>query len=250
LLAAYKIVIILAVGLTLIYAFQSFYLEFLNPFSNVVSPMIAFVAVMSSALALRKYGPKLNRFSLIWVCFTAGMVLWFLGELSWSIYAFFLGVEIPYPSIADVFWLVGYVSLFAALYTYDKLFAPSISKRALGIIMTATIIMSVIVSAGLIIPIFGLEENTTTFTVDLAYPLLDLALLSAALVGLAVFQAGALGKSWLLMILGFLANTAGDMIFSYTSAQGTYYNGHPSDLLFFYGYLLFALAFYVHMKEL
>lgn len=249
-LAAYKVAIVLATGLTLIYAFQSFYLEFLNPFSNVVSPVVAFAAVVSSALALRKYGPKLNRFSLIWVCFTAGMVLWFLGELSWSIYTFFLGVEIPYPSVADVYWLVGYIPLFIALYSYDKLFAPSISRRALGTIMATIIIMSVIVSVGLIIPIIGLEEDTTTFIVDLAYPLLDLALLSAALVGLAVFQAGALGKSWLLMILGFLANTAGDMIFSYTSAQGTYYNGHPSDLLFFYGYLLFTLAFYVHMKEL
>jgi len=74
--------------------------------------------------------------------------------------------------------------------------------------------------------------------------------LSMALVGLAIFQKGGLGKSWLWIILGILLNVAGDMIFSYTTAQGTYYNGHISELLLIYGYLFFIIAFYIHTKEL
>jgi TRAP-type mannitol/chloroaromatic compound transport system permease small subunit len=71
-----------------------------------------------------------------------------------------------------------------------------------------------------------------------------------ALVGLIIFQNGGIGKSWLWIILGIMLNVAGDMIFSYTTAQGTYYNGHLSELLFIYGYLFFTIAFYVHTKEL
>jgi hypothetical protein len=178
------------------------------------------------------------------------MTLWFLGELSWAAYAFFLNVELPYPSIADIFWLGGYVPLLIALFAYSRLFASVLSKRKKALIAALIIILGVLVSVALIVPIMGVEENLTTLIIDLAYPLLDITLLSAALVGLAIFQKGSLGKSWLWIILGILLNVAGDMIFSYTTAQGTYYNGHPSELLFIYGYLLFMIAFYVHTKEL
>jgi hypothetical protein len=215
-----------------------------------VFPVVASAAVFSSAFALRKYGPKLNKFVTIWICFTVGMMLWFLGELSWTVYTLLLNVEIPYPSIADIFWLSGYVPLLIALFVYSRLFASALSKRKKAVIAALIIILGALVSVALIVPLMGVENNLETFTIDLAYPLLDIALLSMALVGLAIFQKGSLGKSWLWIILGILFNVAGDMIFSYTTAQGTYYNGHPSELLFIYGYLFFMTAFYVHTKEL
>ena len=248
-LALYKITLATAVALTLVYAFQGFYPEFISPFSNAVFPFIASAAAFSSAFALRKYGPKPNKFLTIWICFTVGMTLWFLGELSWAVYTFFLNVEIPYPSIADIFWLGGYIPLLIALFAYSKLFASVLSMRKKAFIAVLIIGLGVLVSVALIIPIMN-EENLATLTIDLAYPLLDIALLSSALVGLAIFQKGSLGKSWLWIILGILLNVAGDMIFSYTTAQGSYYNGHLSELLFIYGYLLFMIAFYVHTKEL
>jgi hypothetical protein len=246
----YKIALVTAIALTFVYAFQGFYPEFISPFSNALFPIVASAAVFSAAFALRKYGPKPNKLLTIWVCFTVGMTLWFLGELTWAVYAFFLNVEIPYPSIADIFWLGGYVPLLIALVIYGRLFSSALSKRKIALIATVIAILGVLVSAALIVPLIGVEENLATFAIDLAYPLLDLALLSMALVGLAIFQKGNLGKSWLWIIIGILLNVAGDMIFSYTTAQRTYYNGHLSELLFIYGYLFFTIAFYVHTEEL
>jgi hypothetical protein len=233
-----------------VYVFQGFYPEFISPLSNALFPVVASAAVFSSVFALRKYGPKLNKFLMVWMCFTVGMTLWFLGELSWAIYTFLLNVEIPYPSIADIFWLGGYIPLLIALFVYSRLFVSVLSNRKKALIAAIIIILGVLVSAALIIPIMGVEENLAILIIDLAYPLLDIALLSMALVGLAIFQKGGLGKSWLWIILGIMLNVAGDMIFSYTTAQGTYYNGHLSELLFIYGYLFFTIAFYVHTKEL
>ena len=249
-LTLYKITLATAVALTLVYAFQGFYPEFISPLSNAVFPVVASAAVFSSAFALRKYGPKPTKFLMIWMCFTVGMTLWFLGELSWAVYTFFLSVEVPYPSIADIFWLGGYIPLLIALFVYSRLFASVLANRKKALIAALIIILGVLVSAALIVPIMGVEEDVATFIIDLAYPLLDIALLSMALVGLAIFQKGGLGKSWLWIILGIMLNVAGDMVFSYTTAQGTYYNGHLSELLFIYGYLFFMVAFYVHTKEL
>jgi len=247
----YKIGLVIAVGLTLIYAFQGFYPEFILSFSNAFPPFIAGAAVISSGFTFRKYGHNLRqRFSLVWFCFTLGMALWFLGETGWAIYTLLLGVEIPYPSIADVFWLIGYIPLFLALYLYVKTFGSVLSGRTLGISMTTTFVSSVLVSVALITPILGAEEDLITMFVDFAYPLLDLALFSMAVLGLAVFLKGKLGKSWLLINAGILADVSADILFSYTTAQETYYSGHPLELLFHFGYLLFLLAFYAHAKGL
>ncbi len=236
--------------LTFVYAFQGLYPDLIGPLSNALFPVLAVVAVLSAAFALRKYGPKMNKFLTIWIGFTVGMALWFLGELTWAVYAFFLNVEIPYPSIADLFWLGGYIPLLIGLFVYSRLFVSVLSKRKKMTIAALIVILGILVATVMVVPIVGLEEDAAVFAIDLAYPLLDIALLSMALVGLAIFQKGKLGKSWLWINLGILLNVAGDMIFSFTTAQGTYFNGHLSELLFVYGYLFFTVAFYVHAKEL
>ena len=40
--------------------------------------------------------------------FTVGAFLWLCAEASWAYYREGLGVEVPYPSFADLFWLLGY----------------------------------------------------------------------------------------------------------------------------------------------
>lgn len=149
-----------------------------------------------------------------------------------------------------MFWLIGYIPFLAALYLYVKLFGSALTRKTLAISLAATIILTLLVSLTLIAPIVGAEEDLTTSIVDFAYPLLDLALFSVSLLGLLIFWKGKLGKSWLLINAGILSNVAGDMLFSYTTAQETYYNGHLLDLLFLYGYIFFLLASYIHTKEL
>jgi hypothetical protein len=239
------------VALTLLYVFQGYYMDFLAFISNILAPVIAGAAVIISGFSVQKYWSKAGEsFSMVWLCFTIGLFLWFVGEAMWMGYALILGVEIPYPSVADAFWLIGYIPFFVALYLYVKLFGAALSRKTLAISVAATIILTLLVSAALITPIVGAEEDLTTLIVDFAYPLLDLGLFSISLLGLLIFLKGKLGKSWLLINAGILSNVAGDMLFSYTTAQDTYYNGHLVDLLFLFGYIFFLLAFYIHTKEL
>ena len=246
----YKLGIILMVALALVYAFQAYYPDFVASFSNVFSLFIAGAAVISAAFCLRKYWHKTReRFSLIWLCFTVGIAFWFLGEVGWAVYTLVLGVEIPYPSAADVFWLAGYVPFFIALYLYVKLFGSALSRKMLATAMTLTVLLTILVSVVLINPLVAADEDLTTLAIDFAYPLLDLALLSVSLLGLLIFFKGKLARSWLLINAGIMANVCADVLFSYTTVQGTYYAGHPIDVLFDFSYMFFLLAFYAHTKE-
>lgn len=256
---AYLLCLITAIGLTVVYAFQNFYPDFMYTFSNVVSPIIAGVAVLSSFFALRRYWENIrSQLSKIWLCFTLGMFLWFLGELGWAIYTMVLNIEIPYPSIADIFWLSGYVPLFIALLLYVQLFKPAISSKMFFVAGTIVAGVSVLTFPPLTLPVLRdtSQQNFVTLGIGLAYPGLDLLLFLEAILGLLVFTVtrlkGRVGTAWYFMNAAILLNVVADMAFSYTTLEAvdTYYNGHPLELLFHVGYLLFALAFYVHSKEL
>lgn len=253
----YWLALIGAMCLTLFYYFQSYYTHLITVFSNAFPLFIAAAAVVTSGLALRNYWVNLeSKFSKIWLGFSLGMSFWFISELSWAIYTLILDIKTPYPSVADVYRLVGYGFLFFAIFTYIELFRPAISKK---IFATASILV-LPTSAG-IIPLLLLSisakastMNLTTLLVDLAYPLLDLALLALAMLGLLVFTItelkGKIGSVWLLINAGIIMNVFGDMLFSYTNLQNTYYSGHPLELFFHLGHLFLLLSFYTHTKKL
>lgn len=249
-LGIYKIGFLVAVGLTLIYAFQGFYSNFIGIFSNAFPPIIAGAAVVVSGLSLERYWRRAKgQFSVIWLYFTCGLFLWFIGEAVWAGYTLILSVELPYPSVADIFWIGGYIPFFIGLYLYVKLFGHAVTKKTIAATMFVIAVLTILVIVALIIPVLGAEENLATVIMDLAYPILDSTLLSTALLGLIIFWKGQLGKSWLLINAAILMNVCADILFSWTTAQNIYYSGHMLDVLFDLAYLFFLMAFYVHTKE-
>ncbi|MGA9743443.1 MAG: hypothetical protein WBQ16_02385 [Nitrososphaeraceae archaeon] len=44
------------------------------------------------------------------------IALWFTAEILWTYYQLGLGIEVPFPSLADFFWLLGYAFLILHLY--------------------------------------------------------------------------------------------------------------------------------------
>ncbi len=253
----YWLSLVFALGLTVIYYFRSYYTHFMTLFSNAFPLFVSGAAVVASGFALRNYWENLeSRLSRIWLGFSLGMIFWFIGELSWTIYTLIFDVKIPYPSVADVYRLVGYGFLFFAVFTYIELFRSAISKRMVATASIFVLPTSVGIIPSLLLSISAKASavNLTTLFVGTAYPLLDLALLAQTMLGLLVFTRtglkGRLGSVWLLINAGIIMNVFGDMLFSYTNLQNTYYSGHPLELFFHWGYLFFILSFYAHTKKL
>ena len=249
----YILSMLLGLTLTLIYIFQANYPDSMYVFSNAFPPIIAGAAAVSSGFALRKYwGKPEDKFSRIWLAFTLGMIFWFLGELGWAIYTLALDVEMPYPSIADAAWLIGYIPLFAAFHGYVRNFQFTISKRLFKL---GTAIIAIICFAHFLYfltPVFAdmAGKEATTIAIDIAYPALDLCLLGYALLALLIFMKGRIAFAWALISSAVFMFVLADMLFTYTTLQGSYFTGHPLELPFHFGYILCALAFYTHTKEL
>ena len=249
-MTGFRLWLLSAVGVSLVFGFQQFYPTIIGPLSNVFPSLFAGVAFVSSFLCTRKYGLNLkNGFQVVWFLFTLGTGFWVLAEFSWAIYYFILNVAVPYPSIADIFYLGGYVPMILGLLFYFKTFAAGMTRRRLALAV-ATIGGSAAVVVGVVLPIeFASSQPIVGAITDLSYPILDLSLLSITILSLAIFFGGSLARWWVLFAGGSVAYIVADELFLYQVAAGTYSNGSFDDLFFLLGYLLLALAFYVHRKE-
>jgi len=247
----YAITLIAGIGISLVFVLQSFYPKLIGPFSNIITPITAFGTFVFSFICARKYGFKLlsRKLDLIFFCFTLGMLLNAIGETVWAIY-YFQGVSIPYPSLADVFYMGAYPPWALALVLYFKEFSNALTGRRrifsiVGIVVGAALLYSIILPEEL-----ASNPSFLTFLDDMLYLMCDTALLSASILCLAVFLGGTMARWWTSLAAGCALFVTGDVIFFYQNAQGTYYNGSVSDLVYVLAYLTFCAAFYFHSREL
>lgn len=216
-------------------------LEMILQNSMAVIPAVVAVIALISLFIVSK-NEDFN--STKWLFLSVGILLYCLGELSWMVYEVILGKD-PFPSIADAFWLAGYIPLFIGLMlTVVETKVSLISSRTpLLCIIIGTIVAASIVF--LISPILRSSEITLVEKVlDLAYPLGDLFLVIPALAILILYERGLLGKPWLFILAGFVFFSAADLLFSYFTWMEIYdvFPFNLVDLLWALGYFAIALG--------
>ena len=240
---------IVAVGLVPIYWVGMYNYEFILVVSNVLFPLFAGVAAAVCFKAAKKYRWKGKLANVITGFFIASL-FWFLAELTWTIYVFIFGIEVPYPSLVDVFYVAGYVACYIAFAFYLNFFREVLNRRIGGVIVGVAAAFTAIVALTLLGPMATSEVKILEKTLNLTYPVLDIALFAASLAGVFVFLKGRLSVVWMLISATFLMDSMADILFSYIDFTGMYYEGHPVELPFLWAYLLFILALWIHLKEL
>jgi len=212
-------------------------------FQNSVSVFPAVVAVIA-LLSLFIVSKNEDFNSTKWLFLSAGILLYCLGELSWMVYELILGKD-PFPSIADAFWLAGYIPLFIGLMltvTETKISLISSRMPLLCVVIGTLIAVSIVF---LISPILQSSEIALVEKVlDLAYPLGDLFLVIPALAILILYERGLLGKPWQFILIGFVFFSVADLLFSYFTWMEIYdvFPFHLVDLLWASGYFATALG--------
>ena len=238
-------------GVSLVFAMQGYYQSLIGPLSNFFPAAAAAAAFGSAVLCFIRYGHGIHRgFELVWFFFSLGTGLWVVAEVTWALYYFVLRVAVPYPSVADFFYVGGYFPMLAGLALYGRTFSVAMSRRRLAASL-AVICVAASMALYFVVP----SELSTSPTLlkaltDLGYPILDLALFSLTVIALAIFITGSIANWWLLFGVGSVLYVIGDEFFLYQVAAGSYYNGSLDDLIFILGYLMFALAFYMHRRVL
>lgn len=61
-------------------------------------------------------------FGVAYLLLAIGLTLWCIAEIIWTYYEIGLGKDNPFPSLADIFWIVGYVPILYFIFRICKLF--------------------------------------------------------------------------------------------------------------------------------
>ena len=171
-----------------------------------------------------------------------GLISWSLGNWIWSYYNFFLASDIPYPSWADAGYIAAVPLWAAGMFYLSKATGAKFALRnVIGklyliflplVTLAASYYLLVSVARGGSITAGG---GMGKVFFDFAYPLGDVVIVTLALLILGLSSKYLGGRyRWpvLVTIFGFLTMFFADFSFSYTTTLGSYYDGHPNNLLF------------------
>jgi len=182
-----------------------------------------------------------------------GLISWSLGQIIFSFYNIFLNVEIPYPSFADVAFIISWplwgVGIFhLGRVTGAKFAFKSHAGRYMSLALSAVAIvfsyyLLIVVARG---GVFDFTDSSAIkIFFDLFYPFADIVVLNLVMVvyGLSFKYLGGKFKFAINTIfLGILCNYFADFSFSYTTTLQTFYSGNWVDLLFTTAMFLLSLG--------
>lgn len=209
------------------------------------------LAVAGGTYSLYKYGThgtKANTLLLL----TAGMFCWLMGEAIWTYYEYFLHIN-PFPSLADICYLLAYPLFFLAL--VREIYLARINWKSLSKSLIFMIIISTVLLFGIVL-YFGVfmsykpNEVMLTNAIAISYGLADLVLIVASMLLLILaweFKGGELSRIWMTLFISFILVLASDILFAiFTnvySTQGSFYRS-LTDTIWILAYMLFAYALF------
>jgi hypothetical protein len=226
--------------------------DFVSLVNNNISSFEALTILIVSILLWVRMGEK-SQNRLLWIGLTIGWGLWTIAEWAWGI-ASFSSAEPPFPSIADFFWLIGYIPMFIALDARNRSIPEETTAKQKLIIWISSIVAVGLTAIFILVPVITSYEPGALFQtiVTLFYPVGDLILFVMVLRIAFKYQQGLNGKAWNWISLGYILLTVADLIFCYASANNIYYPNNEvnfissfSDTLYSVSYMviLFGLAF-------
>ena len=196
---------------------------FVIAFNSILNPPLAIIITVMAAIIWHRMQAERRR-RLLWTGMLIGWALWALAETIWAIYTI-SGQEIPYPSMADFFWLLGYFPMGLGLIT-RALTMPAKPNRSQNMVILGASVATIVIAAVLIFrPIVqGFDpERLIEGILDFIYPLADLFLLIIVWRLLFCYEEGEHGFVWRLLTIGFVLMTVSDFIYTYSTWHELYY---------------------------
>jgi hypothetical protein len=191
----------------------------------------------------------------IWGRVAIGMLAWTIAEAIWGFYEVVLQEEVPYPSVADLFWVFGYIPIYAAMLMQYRVFQTSPTRRQKFLIALLVVAFSLLGGVLILRPIVeGFDpQKVLESLVNVAYPVLDLSLLILTFVIIFSLEQGRFSFMWRLIGIGLIFMSLADLMFAYATWYEIYtVEGGPNtitlvtDTLYYVSYLTLGLGAYTY----
>lgn len=165
-----------------------------------------------------------------------------MGLVIWAYYNMIAHVEVPFPSLADFFFLLCFIPAMAMgliylLRIYGTTLIKQYARWGIGLFA----LCGFIIFRYIMKPDLSADLPLLTRAFNIAYPLGDTMLLTGAILALLA-GGGKLAKGVLILVIGFLFQVSADFLFAYRTTAETYWNGDVADLLYTFSGATLSLA--------
>jgi hypothetical protein len=160
-----------------------------------------------------------------WLFLGLGLAATLLGQTVLAFSQLSPSASTPFPSLADVFFLLGYPLFVAALVSFGRAYEAAgypLGTRAarwttgvvvatIGLVAAVIVLWPIVLKAG---PLLAKSLNV-------AYPVLDLAVFVPTVLLIRAslpLRGGQVWKAWAAVLAGFFFMSAGDVLFAYFQA--------------------------------
>jgi len=180
----------------------------------------------------------------IWVLLGFGLTWWFVGDF---VYAYFeYKGQLQFPSIADMFYIIGYVPITIGL--MFQMFQLNIKLHHREKILSFICIILVTALIGFFVLYPTIAKMALTGVSALAqiegalYPVADIILLSIVIIVFGKLYHGKINVAWILILLGLATITFADCLYLVSYSQGDNYLFNIYDLAFIISYILILVG--------
>ena len=214
--------------------------------SQMVSNFGLCCAAVSAAIACLLRGHQFaGRMRWGWTFIGLGVLSWGLGQCAWVYLETFRGVEVPFPSVADL----GYLGM-VLLTPIGLLVLPSsmqaLANRVRSVLDGLMVAASLVLIAWIFVvsPLLEAGQDTAVaLYVSLTYPLGDVVIVTIVLYMLAQQRRQGRTFSHLALVGGGIVGFAvSDICYAYLNLTGAYSSGGVTDIGWFAGFSLILLA--------
>ncbi|UFU00803.1 EAL domain-containing protein [Radiobacillus kanasensis] len=198
-------------------------------------------------IASRKSHKKEKNF---WLFLSLGYFSSFLAILVWDYYDFVRDVDVPFPGIPDLFYMIQYVFFFSALlYRVKAGKSRSLFTRQIIDILIVMLVAIAFSWSFLVQPIVTNPQFAGMYQfVSMGYAIGDIGLLILAFSILIMSPTMIQRNSLIFIFMGLIVQAVADSIYVYLQASVSYTSWSYIDPLYLFAYMLIGFAGYNRIK--
>ena len=203
-------------------------------YSNILQTLTAATAGLL-ALSTMEAFPSASPLRKSWGLIGAGTLAWAVGSAIFAGYPLLHeGVETPYPYFSDLGFLLTSPLITLGLYTFKREAGLKATYWGIGL---ALLLLLVGGYWGFLANSEDLMTGSPVTRLTAAgYTLFDPILLAMTALIATSFRGGALGKAWMLVLVGSVFYVIGNQLYSYFVGLETYHTGSLVDLAWVVGF--------------
>lgn len=220
----------------------------INNLYGVLYPFISLIGGVYGILISKKWGGYKTVMGRGILFLSLGLLAEVLGQWTWSYFTIIKGIEVPYPSLADI----GYFSIIPlygyAMYNFAIAAGVRFNLRNYFGKIQAVVIPAVMIAVAYFLFLKDIEVDPTNLLqtfLDFGYPGFEAIAISIGILTFSLSRGllgGVMKSRILFLVFALIAQYVTDYTFLYRAGVGTYFNAGLVDLMYTISLTIMAIG--------